>query len=81
MKTKGEWLKGLVLAITVLTLGGVTLAQQEGTHNLVSKEDAKNFERPSYSPKKGDKWGILRPMQRRGGGISPTSTGTKSRRA
>ncbi len=39
-----------VVAITVLTLPGVAFAQQDGTHSLVTKQDAKSFETPSYSP-------------------------------
>ena len=50
MRTKTDWLKGLGIFLTVLTLPSVALAQQEGPHNLVTKDDAKNFEQPSYSP-------------------------------
>jgi hypothetical protein len=43
-------LKALGLIITALTLPGLALAQQDGTHNLVTKDGAKNYEQPSYSP-------------------------------
>ncbi len=43
-------LKGFGILITVLALPGVTLAQEDGTHNLVTKQEAKSFEKPSYSP-------------------------------
>ena len=39
-----------IASVTALALPGVTLAQQDGTHNLVTKDDAQSFEKPSYSP-------------------------------
>ena len=39
-----------VVAITVLALPGVTFSQEDGTHNLVTKDLVKDFEEKSYSP-------------------------------
>ena len=56
MKTNHEKVNNLcklfivVVAITALALPGVALAQEDGTHNLVTKQDAKSFEEKSYSP-------------------------------
>ena len=50
MSTKASLFRYITLLISMLALPGVTFAQQDGTHNLVSKETAKSYEEKSYSP-------------------------------
>jgi hypothetical protein len=47
-----NWMRSLkaVAAMVVLAVPSVALAQQDGTHNLVTKDGVKNYEQPSYSP-------------------------------
>ena len=39
-----------IVAIMALILPGMALASEDGTHNLITKDDAKDFEEKSYSP-------------------------------
>ena len=39
-----------VIALAVLAVPSVAVAQQDGTHNLVTRGVATSFEEPSYSP-------------------------------
>jgi hypothetical protein len=52
MKMKGNLHKLLLAVVTIVVLAGpdVVLAKEDGTHNLISKDNVNNFEKPSYSP-------------------------------